>query len=70
MTDKDNQPATKNTVTADLSAMPPGKLPALSVPCPACGSAAGQLCTSHSGTRLRRSDVHQARTAAYTAANR
>lgn len=40
-------------------------LPALAVPCPACGSAAGELCSSHSGTRVRRSDVHQARTAAW-----
>ncbi|MFJ3085015.1 hypothetical protein [Streptomyces sp. NPDC086838] len=38
-------------------------LPAIAVPCPACKSRAGELCTSHGGTRDRRSDVHQARTA-------
>jgi 8-oxo-dGTP diphosphatase len=38
-------------------------LPAINVPCPACGSAPGALCTSHNRTRLRRHDVHQARTA-------
>lgn len=41
--------------------------PALAVACPACGSTPGVLCTSHSGTRVRRSDVHQARTAAHRA---
>ncbi|MGP4085466.1 zinc finger domain-containing protein [Streptomyces sp. KR55] len=43
-------------------------LPPLAVACPDCGSAAGQLCTSHSGTRVRNSQVHQARTAAWEAA--
>ncbi|WP_331726542.1 hypothetical protein [Streptomyces uncialis] len=32
--------------------------------CPACDSQPGALCTSHSGTRPRRHDVHRARTAA------
>lgn len=45
----------------------PASFPALAVACPACGSQPGQLCTSHSGTRVRRSDVHQARTAAHRA---
>ncbi|MFB6943213.1 hypothetical protein ACFWGL_17035 [Streptomyces sp. NPDC060286] len=40
-------------------------LPQITVPCPRCGAPAGQLCTSHSGTRVRRDDMHQARTAAY-----
>ncbi|WP_328903241.1 hypothetical protein OHR86_27970 [Streptomyces sp. NBC_00441] len=44
------------------------RFPALAVPCPACGSAPGQLCTSHSGTRPRRHDAHQTRTAAWRAA--
>ena len=48
---------------------PAASLPAISVACPRCGSAPGELCTSHSGTRLRRSDVHQARTAAYIEEN-
>ncbi|MFJ7070142.1 hypothetical protein [Streptomyces sp. NPDC101115] len=39
--------------------------PALAVQCPVCDSAPGDLCTSHGGTRIRRSDVHQARTAAW-----
>ncbi|MFC8290048.1 hypothetical protein ACFUJ0_06200 [Streptomyces sp. NPDC057242] len=42
-------------------------LPQLSVACPSCGAAAGRLCTSHGGARIRRSDVHQPRTAAWTA---
>lgn len=46
----------------------PAHFPALAVPCPACGSPAGQLCTSHSGTRTRHHDVHQTRTAAFVAA--
>jgi hypothetical protein len=45
-------------------------LPQLAVPCPpapdGCGSPVGELCTSHSGTRVRRDSVHQARTAAWT----
>ncbi|MER5503157.1 hypothetical protein ACFYXP_39750 [Streptomyces sp. NPDC002466] len=41
--------------------------PALAVACPACGSRPGALCTSHSGTRTRRHDVHRARTAALAA---
>ncbi|WP_327180430.1 hypothetical protein OG599_35300 (plasmid) [Streptomyces sp. NBC_01335] len=40
-------------------------LPQLAVACPACGAAPGALCTSHGGTRPRRGDVHQARTAAH-----
>ncbi|MFB7852813.1 hypothetical protein ACFC34_38170 [Streptomyces sp. NPDC056053] len=41
--------------------------PALAVACPACGSRPGALCTSHSGTRTCRHDVHRARTAALAA---
>ncbi|MFE9737312.1 hypothetical protein [Streptomyces sp. NPDC006477] len=40
-------------------------LPELSVACPSCGSAAGRLCTSHSGTRLRRDTIHQPRRTAW-----
>lgn len=40
-------------------------LPQIAVACPACGAKAGDLCTSHGGTRVRRTDVHQARTAAW-----
>ncbi|QUX26343.1 MULTISPECIES: zinc finger domain-containing protein [Nocardiopsis] len=39
----------------------------LAVACPRCGSGPRQYCTSHGGTRLRRSDVHQDRTRAYRA---
>ncbi|WP_326700233.1 hypothetical protein OG909_24870 [Streptomyces sp. NBC_01754] len=46
----------------------PTRFPALAVACPACGSQPGQLCTSHQGTRVRRNDVHQARTAAHVGA--
>ncbi len=41
--------------------------PALTVACPACDSQPGALCTSLSGTRTRRHDVHRARTAALAA---
>ncbi|MEU5838806.1 DUF6011 domain-containing protein [Streptomyces diacarni] len=48
-------------------------LPQIAVACPpapdGCGSPAGALCTSHSGTRQRKQDTHRARTAAW-AANR
>ncbi|MFE9855528.1 hypothetical protein [Streptomyces sp. NPDC005780] len=44
------------------------RFPAVAVPCPTCQSAAGQLCTSHGGSRTRRHDVHQTRTAAFAAA--
>lgn len=57
-------------VTEQEHQMPdrPAHFPALAVACPACGSKRGALCTSHSGTRVRRSDVHQLRTAAHVAA--
>lgn len=38
---------------------------ALATPCPACQSGPGVLCTSHSGTRERRGDVHRARLTAH-----
>ncbi|MFD7510000.1 hypothetical protein ACFV5N_11755 [Streptomyces sp. NPDC059853] len=53
----------------DLSGLPEPHRAALTVTCPACGSAPGELCTSHSGTRTRKSDVHQARTKAHQAAD-
>ncbi|HEX6518304.1 MAG TPA: hypothetical protein VF049_22275 [Nocardioidaceae bacterium] len=47
-------------------ALGPGMvMPALAVDCPRCGSAAGELCMSHGGTRVCRSHVHQARTTAW-----
>jgi hypothetical protein len=49
---------------------PAASLPALAVACPDCGSQPGALCTSHSGTRVRRNDVHQNRTAAYQRATK
>jgi hypothetical protein len=42
--------------------------PALAVTCPTCSAQPGDLCTSHSGTRTRRYDIHRARGAAFTAA--
>ncbi|MCF2531726.1 zinc finger domain-containing protein [Yinghuangia soli] len=51
------------TTPPDLAA----SLPQIAVDCPTCGSAAGQLCTSHSGTRTRRHDTHQARRKAWNA---
>ncbi|MEW1724286.1 hypothetical protein [Streptomyces sp. NPDC093109] len=52
----------------DETDTPALQLPALAVACPACDAQPGDLCTSHSGTRPRRNDVHRARTAAFTAA--
>jgi hypothetical protein len=54
----------KAAAVAPAAPAVPG-LPATAVPCPACGAEAGALCTSHSGTRQRRNNVHQARTAAW-----
>ncbi|MCI4045454.1 hypothetical protein [Streptomyces sp. TRM75563] len=45
----------------------PLAFPQLAVPCPQCDAPARQLCTSHSGTRQRTNDTHQARTKAYRA---
>lgn len=39
----------------------------LAVPCPRCKAPIGQLCTSHNGTRVRRTDTHTARSDAYHA---
>lgn len=50
-----------------ITVAPGGDLPAIGVACPRCGSLSGALCTSHSGTRERRYDVHRARTAAWRA---
>ncbi|MEV0443586.1 hypothetical protein AB0I84_23430 [Streptomyces spectabilis] len=44
------------------------KLPQLAVACPDCGSTTGELCTSHSGTRARNSQVHRGRSAAWNQA--
>ena len=41
-------------------------LPALAVACDTCGAQPGAPCTSHGGTRIRRHDVHQTRTRAYS----
>ncbi|MFF1686059.1 hypothetical protein [Streptomyces sp. NPDC058254] len=38
--------------------------PALAVACDSCGAQPGDLCTSHSGTRVRRNDVHRVRSLA------
>ncbi|WP_032769885.1 hypothetical protein [Streptomyces sp. CNS654] len=45
----------------------PLAFPQLAVPCPQCEAPARQLCTSHSGTRQRTHNTHQARTRAYRA---
>lgn len=44
---------------------PAREFPQLAVACPTCQAAPGDLCTSHSGTRPRRNDTHQARTSAW-----
>lgn len=46
-----------------MSATP--NLPSVAVACPACGSPAGQPCTSHGGKRVRNHNVHLARKTAY-----
>lgn len=56
---------TTDTAQASASAR---TLPQLAVACPTCQAQPGDLCTSHGGTRIRRYDTHQARTAAYRAA--
>ncbi|WP_329141026.1 zinc finger domain-containing protein [Streptomyces sp. NBC_00670] len=43
---------------------PAQTLPALAVACDTCGAQPGSLCTSHSGTRVRRHDVHRTRSLA------
>ncbi|MFE2556024.1 hypothetical protein ACFXGT_08300 [Streptomyces sp. NPDC059352] len=45
---------------------PARELPQIAVACPMCDAAPGDLCTSHSGTRVRTSDTHQARTTAWS----
>ncbi|MDJ1137902.1 hypothetical protein [Streptomyces iconiensis] len=64
---------TGTTHTARPAPEPPAAaLPQIAIACPpapdGCGSPAGVLCTSHSGTRQRKRNVHQARTAAWNAA--
>ncbi|WP_405956081.1 hypothetical protein [Streptomyces phaeochromogenes] len=44
---------------------PARELPQIAVGCPACDARPGYLCTSHSGTRPRRDNTHQARRAAW-----
>ncbi|MEV6790879.1 hypothetical protein AB0M87_02535 [Streptomyces sp. NPDC051320] len=46
------------------------RFPQLAIACPLCHAHAGQLCTSHGGTRTRKSDTHQVRTAAYRATSK
>ncbi|MFI9005078.1 hypothetical protein [Streptomyces sp. NPDC053541] len=48
-----------------MTTEPARALPQLAVPCPMCGAAPGDLCTSHGGTRPRRTDTHQARRTAW-----
>ncbi|MEV4174035.1 hypothetical protein [Nonomuraea sp. NPDC049709] len=48
---------------------PARQLPQLAVACPTCHAATGDLCTSHGGTRPRRNDTHQTRTAAWREAD-
>ncbi|MEU3189488.1 hypothetical protein ABZ686_02335 [Streptomyces sp. NPDC006992] len=49
---------------------PAARLPQIAVGCPRCGAAAGALCTSHGGARVRRNDTHVGRRAAWVAAGR
>ncbi|MGW6461022.1 zinc finger domain-containing protein [Streptomyces sp. NPDC055078] len=46
----------------------PLRFPQLAVACPWCYAPAGDLCTSHGGTRPRRADTHQARRDAWVTA--
>lgn len=56
---------TVDTDALKTSAAPAADLPQIAVPCLRCAAPAGELCTSHGGTRLRRHDTHQARRAAW-----
>lgn len=47
------------------STAPARDLPQIAVGCPTCQAPAGELCTSHGGTRKRRHDTHQTRRAAW-----
>lgn len=47
---------------------PARDLPQIAVACPNCHAKPGDLCTSHSGTRPRRDNTHQARRAAWAEA--
>lgn len=49
---------------------PAASLPQISVACPRCSAPAGELCTSHGGSRPRRNDTHIDRRAAWVAAGR
>ncbi|MEU4332366.1 zinc finger domain-containing protein [Nonomuraea dietziae] len=52
-----------------MTALEPARdLPQLAVACPTCQAQPGDLCTSHSGTRLRRHNTHELRRAAWAAA--
>ncbi|WP_162794725.1 hypothetical protein [Nonomuraea lactucae] len=44
---------------------PARELPQIAAACPTCNAQPGDLCTSHSGTRVRRHDTHVTRTAAW-----
>ncbi|MFI6279617.1 hypothetical protein [Streptomyces sp. NPDC050988] len=65
--------AEEKTIPAPGTAVTPGptspepdrELPQIAVGCPACHAKPGDLCTSHSGTRPRRDNTHQARSAAW-----
>lgn len=60
-------PQPENAPEPDLADVPALALPQIVVPCPDCGAKPGAPCTSHSGTRIRRHDTHQARRAAWAA---
>jgi hypothetical protein len=47
------------------TAEPAHQLPQLAVACPTCQAEPGDLCTSHSGTRVRRTNTHIARMRAW-----
>lgn len=49
------------------AAAPARALPQIAVTCPTCGATPGDLCTSHGGTRVRKYDTHQERSAAWEA---
>ncbi|MFC8124687.1 hypothetical protein [Streptomyces sp. NPDC057302] len=62
---KETSPVSDNDGMTNVDA-PALALPQIAVDCPACGADAGALCTSHSGTRVRKYDMHQARRDAWT----
>ncbi|WP_406014346.1 hypothetical protein OG520_22245 [Streptomyces sp. NBC_00984] len=60
-------PQPEEQPAAPAAEQPAYRFTQLAVSCPRCKAPIGQLCTSHNGTRVRRTDTHIARSDAYHA---